>query len=79
MKVMFIPSRAVPFNPDRVQGGLEAVHLNVLKYLVSIGADIDYIGFDNDTYEARVKRAEAVWKKYNRDAVVAMWDKIFTV
>ncbi|WWS22713.1 hypothetical protein lh_003 [Escherichia phage LH01] len=31
-----------------------------------------------DTYEARVKRAEAVWKKYNRDAVVAMWDKIFT-
>ncbi|WBF80588.1 hypothetical protein F31_0003 [Escherichia phage vB_Eco_F31] len=50
MKVMFIPSRAVPFNPERVQGGLEAVHLNVLKYLVSIGADIDYIGFDNDTF-----------------------------
>lgn len=49
MKILYLPCRSVPFNIDRVVGGLEAVQYNFINNMSKVH-DIDYVSFGDEDF-----------------------------
>lgn len=49
MKILYLPCRSVPFDIDRVAGGLEAVQYNFIVNLSKVH-DIDYVSFGDENF-----------------------------